>query len=168
MTWRLLPTACAGTLLFTLTAFAQYPEESLREVEVREVEPHELRVISGHDGRSSLGAFVSFGTEGLAAPVHAGNKQAAAATASLPLWTYQTRAAQNNLTYQGTIVGNNPASASSATVPTVLVPIVLKIKQGSKTYTFDSTAPDTGCLGSGNTAFNLTQSSPLFSNAASP
>jgi len=161
MTWSLLPAACAGTLLFTFTAFAQQPEESLREVE-----PHQLRTISGHEGRTSLGAFVSFGTDDT--NVHLGNNQTgktAASTATLPLWTYQTRAAQDNLTYQGMIVGANPATGSSATVPAVLVPVVLKIKQGSKTYTFDPTAPDTGCLGTGNTAFALTHSSPLFSNA---
>ena len=164
MTWRLLPAACAGTFLFTLTAFAQHPEVSLREVELREVDSHQLQVISGHQARISLAASASFGTEGITAP--GSHKQAAAGTASLPLWTYQTRAAQNGAIYTGMMVGKNPASASSATVPTVLVPVILKITQGGKTYTFDPTAQDTGCLGAGNTALALTQSSPLFSNAS--
>jgi len=164
MTWRLLPAACAGTLLFTFTAIAQQPEESLREVE-----PHQLRTISGHEGRTSLGAFVSFGIEDSTG--HLGNSRpgnTSASTATLPLWTYQTRAAQNSLTYQGMMVGTNPASGSSATVPAVLVPVILKIKQGSKTYIFDPTAPDTGCLGTGNTAFGLTSLPPCSVTPVSP
>src|SRR5579862_6335643 len=154
----LLPGACSGMVLFMLSAWAQQQGEPLRQLD-----PHQLRVISGHEARTSLGVSVSFGTEGAVANL--GN-QAAAATATLPVWTYQTTASQNGVAYSGTIVGTSPTSATTTTVPAVLVPVVLKIKQGSTTYTFDPTAPDTSCLGSGNTAFNLTQSSPLFSNAS--
>jgi hypothetical protein len=83
----------------------------------------------------------------------------------LPLWTYQTKAAQNNASYSGKIVGNSP-TGGSASVPTVLVPVVLKIVEGRTTYTFDPTATDAGCLGSANTAMGLTKASPLFSNAS--
>jgi hypothetical protein len=117
MTWRLLPAACAGTFLFTLTAFAQNPEVPLREVEPREVDAHQLQQISGRQARISLATSASFGTEGIAAP--GSHQQAATGTASLPLWTYQTRAARTDAIH-GMMVGKN--WRRPATVLTVLIP----------------------------------------------
>jgi hypothetical protein len=156
----------ACMIVFTLTAFAQQQQEPLRHVE-----PYQLRVAGGHEARTSLGVSVDFGTEGTAntsgtvGEAKTSGTGAANSSPALTLWTYQTTAAQNKKSYTGKIVGNSPTSGSTS-VPAVLVPVVLKITEGGTTYTFDPTATDTSCLGSGNTAMSLTSASPLFSTAA--
>ncbi len=68
-------------------------------------------------------------------------------------------------TYTGMIVGTSPTGSKvTTTVPAVLVPVILKIKQGGITYTFSPASGDSGCLGSLN-AFSLMRESPLFQNA---
>ena len=123
MTSRLMSLAALAVMIvFTLPAFAQQQEEPLRHVD-----PTELRVIRGPEARTNLHVSVDFGTEG--AGLTSGAQGAAktsgtgalAGTATLPVWTYQTKAAQNNKTYSGKIVGASPTGASTS-VPTVLVP----------------------------------------------
>jgi len=117
----------------------------------REIDPSTLRVISGKTARDLLGR---------AAP-RVGD---AAATPTLPVWSYSVTAAQDGINYSGIIVGQPPTSDASTTIPTVLIPVVLRITQGGTTFVFDPTAADTGCLGT-STAFALTQGSPIFNDA---
>jgi hypothetical protein len=83
--------------------------------------------------------------------------------ATLPTWSYSWKAAKDGSTYTGAIVGNDFFTSNARTiVPTVIIPVVLNISQNGTTYTFDPTAPDPGCLGTGNTALTLLTASPLF------
>ncbi len=72
-------------------------------------------------------------------------------------------------TYQGELVGRSPWTRGlrTTTVQAVLIPLVVKVKLGSNTYTFDPTAPDP-CLGTGNTAFGLTLGSAIFNTPPTP
>jgi hypothetical protein len=83
----------------------------------------------------------------------------------LPFWTYSLTSPREGNTYQGSIVGGNPflRGARTATVPVVIVP--LRVVFTGTLRTFDSTSPDVGCLGAGNTAVSLMQASPMFQNA---
>ena len=91
-------------------------------------------------------------------------------TSLLPTWFYSTVTSQDGRQYSGVIVGGDPTVAGTTTVPVVLIPVIFNITQGSHsrttgrgtTYSFDPTATDAGCLGSGNTGLSLVQSSPLF------
>jgi hypothetical protein len=131
-------------IAWSATAFAQGDPQ---------VEPRQFRILNDHAARAALGGAAGSGsssTQNLTTP-------------GLPGWTYTTTAAQDGKTYTGTIVGTSPtAGTGAASVTTPLVPVIIRITQGGQTYTFDPTAGDTGCLGSGNTAFALTQASPLF------
>jgi hypothetical protein len=171
---RFLQAACAG-LVFSLAGLAQVsvfptgdPPATSPQADPPQADPSQLAVISGADARSSLGASVSFGDggdPGASGAAGFGNpgKQA---SASLPMWTYTVKAAQDGRTYSGKIVGASPSSTTPASVPVTLVPVVFKITQGGHAYTFDPTQADAGCLGSGNAAFALTQHSPLFSSTS--
>ena len=82
---------------------------------------------------------------------------------SLPLWSYN--ATTGFINYPGMIVGGSPAINSTAQVPVFLLPVAFHITQNGNTFNFDPTAPDDGCLGAGNTAWSLTNQSPLLNNA---
>jgi len=145
---RFTPLAvCASVSVLAISAFADGPQA---------VEQQQLRVISGIEARNSLGSIADFG----------GNR---ARGKSLPLWSYSTVATQNGTSYTGMIVGSQPPA--SATVPTVLIPVIINITFTNRqagtttTYSFDPTQPDVGCLGAANTGFGLMQASPLFNNA---
>lgn len=87
------------------------------------------------------------------------------ASFSLPVWSYSVTSSRDGRSYKGQIVGQNPVSGASASIPTYLIPVRLVFKYSSTTsYTFDPTAADTSCLGNGNTAASLTQTSPIFSS----
>jgi hypothetical protein len=152
--------------LTTFTVFAQQGEAPLRVAA-----PAQLRIISGHEARGWLGgASADFGTDerSTAAGTKNGVRSGPSGSGSgptLPLWSYSTVAAQNGRSYSGLIVGGSPSTPATTNVATVLVPVIVKITQAGKTYTFDPTANDVGCLGSGN-AFTLTQKSPLFDSSA--
>ncbi|HZU29358.1 MAG TPA: hypothetical protein VFA04_27795 [Bryobacteraceae bacterium] len=130
-----------------------------QNVHPEEVEPSQLKMISDHEARNALGhVTASFGTQSEStAAIRTG------ATGALPLSTYTIKA-QNGATYSGMIVGGQPSGGSTTTVPTIVIPVILKITQGGRTYTFDPTVTDPGCIGT-QTALQLTQSSPLFNNA---
>lgn len=87
-------------------------------------------------------------------------------TPALPTWSYKV-VAHDGLTYSGQIIGNSPFTLplSTTTVNLVLIPLEITINQGSASYVFNPQGTDPGCLGTGNTALNLTQQSPVFSPA---
>jgi hypothetical protein len=146
-----VPFLCAA--LGAAPAFAQSTPEGLREID-----PSTLRVIPSRTARDIVRVSAAFSGE----PTRDARITPLAAT--LPVFSYTVTAAQDGKTYSGMIVGTNPTSGTSTTVPTVIVPVVLRITQGGTTFTFDPTAQDTGCLGT-STALQLTQGSPLFNNA---
>ncbi|MBV9304021.1 MAG: hypothetical protein JOY53_18070 [Acidobacteriaceae bacterium] len=124
---------------------------------LRRIDPSELHVLSDQSAREALAGKSKLG---------GARTRLAPAGGSLPLWTYQVRAAQDGQTYTGMIVGTSPTGKqTTTTVPAILVPVILKITQGGVTYIFDPTTADPSCLGSGHSALGLTQSSPLFQNA---
>ena len=146
-----VPFLCAA--LGAAPAFAEPTPDGLREID-----PSTLRVIPSRAARDIVRVSAAFSN---------GPQQDAQITplaATLPVFNYTVTAAQDGKTYSGIIVGQNPTSGASTTVPTVIVPVVLRITQGGTTFTFDPTAQDTGCLGS-STALSLFQSSPLFNNS---
>src|SRR5579884_2095883 len=122
---RLLLAARITLLTAATPIFAQ------QVVAPEEIEPSQLKIISDHEARTSLGnVTASFGTAGEAAPL-----RTLATGSGLPLWTYSVTAAQNSTKYSGMIVGSSPSSNTTTTVPVVLIPVVYKITQGGKTYT---------------------------------
>ena len=92
-------------------------------------------------------------------------------TSEIPFFTYRMVASRDGHIYEGSIVGGSPFSSTTnntaTTVHFVIVPVVLKFNFGGGfVITFSPTAGDPGCLGTGNTALNLTQRSPLFNPAS--
>lgn len=123
---------------------------------VRTIDPEQLHVLREQAARDAVAVKATLGDAQI---------KGATSSGTLPLWTYQVTAAQNKTAYSGMIVGTSPTgSQTTTTVPAVLIPVVLKIRQGRATYTFSPTSSDTGCLGSEN-AFPLMEQSPLFQNA---
>lgn len=143
-----------AAVLTVPSAFAQTAES------LRVVDPAELHIVSDHAARESLGRIqMDLGTAAVQSPIEA-------AGSALPIWTYTVKAQQDGNTYSGQIVGTSAlTSDTGTTVPAVLVPVILKITQNGRTYIFDPTSGDSNCIGSGNTALGLMESSPLFQNA---
>ena len=113
--------------------------------------------ISGSEAARSVNEGTSAG--------HAAKLSGATSTFSMPVWTYSVKSSRDGKTYSGQIVGDNPSTGASATIPTVLIPVKLIFKYSSTTsYVFDPSAADNGCLGSGTTALSLTESSPIFTS----
>lgn len=150
---HLVPFLCAA--LGAAPAFAQQRTAD----GLRVIDPATLRVIPSKAARE----LVRPATTGLADEPKLDGQVIPRAT-TLPVWTYSVTAAQDGKTYSGQIVGAPPTSGTSTTIPTVIVPVVLRITQNGRTLVFDPTAQDTGCLGTP-TALSLFQSSPLFANA---
>ncbi len=142
-----VPFLCAA--LFAAPAFAQRGPDGLRVID-----PSTLRVIPSKAAREMVRP---------ATPTVDG--QIVPFVGALPVWNYTVTAAQDGKTYSGSIVGQAPTSNASTTVPTVIIPVVLRITQGGTTFVFDPTQPDAGCLGGTNTALALEQNSPLFNSA---
>jgi hypothetical protein len=90
------------------------------------------------------------------------------AGSTIPTFNYSVVSPVNGTTYNGTIIGVNPATrpAQATVVPTVLVPVRLVFQYSStSSFIFDPSVADPGCLGAGNNAFKLTELSPIFNNA---
>jgi hypothetical protein len=121
------------------------------------IDPALLKVIDGRVARQTLGID--------AARRGAERAAIAAAGPALPVFPYTVTAAQDGGSYSGILVGQNPATGASTTIPTVLIPVILRITQGGTTFVFDPTAPDPGCIGA-STPMQLTQASPLFTSTA--
>lgn len=117
------------------------------------ISPLDLKVLPHSAAREALTTTVDLGIQ----PAH---RPIGEAGTTLPLFSYTSGG------HTGSIVGAAPSTQTSTTVPTVVVPVVLRITQGGTTFVFDPTAADTGCLGTGNTALSLTNQSPLFNNAS--
>jgi hypothetical protein len=126
---------------------------SQQPTEPRIVDPSQLKQVGHGSLNNILGVQTDLGLPAAAGPI-------GFAGPALPVWSYTS----GGLT--GSIVGTAPATQASTTIPTVVIPVILRITQGGTTFVFDPTAPDDGCLGVGNTGLSLTQQGPLFNNAS--
>lgn len=148
----------AITCVMTPVLFAQEDgSSSIPEAQaIRTIDPSELHILSDESARQAIAVKATLGEAPILTP-----------SGSLPLWSYSVKAGQNGQIYTGRIVGQSPVGHNSTiSVPTVLIPVILKITQGGTVYSFDPTSGDPGCLGTGNTGFGLTEKSPLFQNAS--
>jgi hypothetical protein len=154
--------ACAGVVLFSLSAVAQVPVPS----------GPPPAIVGDNTARASIsaGGSLLFNGQGNFTPQF------------LPFWVYQTQAAQdanvagcttylpgttNCPVYTGFVLGASPTYPyGMLSVSTPIVPVILNINFGGFTWTYDPTSPDPACLtGSnyaGNTAKTLLTTSPLF------
>ena len=101
-------------------------------------------------------------------PNHNPNVPPTLTGSNIPTWSYSVVSPVDGKTYKGTIMGVSPTTKPGkiTDIPTVVVPIRLEFKfSASSIAIFDPTAPDPGCLGAGQTAYKLTQASPLFNDA---
>ena len=92
-----------------------------------------------------------------------------AALAGIQTFTYTIPSNIDGKTYTGTMIGQDPTSPSSGTttVNALIIPVKLDFQfSRNSNFFFDPLAPDTGCIGAGNTALALTQNSPLFQNSS--
>lgn len=90
------------------------------------------------------------------------------AGSSIPTWSYSVVSPIDGNTYKGQIIGANPATKPGqvTVIPTILIPVRLVFQYSATvSYIFDPTATDPGCLVGANTAYKLTQQSPLFNDA---
>lgn len=76
------------------------------------------------------------------------------ATAALPLFAY------SEADGSGDIVGTAPPTATTTTIPAIIVPVFIKITQGGTTFSFNPNTADS-CTGS-SSATTLFQRSPFF------
>lgn len=87
---------------------------------------------------------------------------------SVPMFSYSIFSPIDQNTYSGKMVGQDPTAPASGTttIPTVIIPVRLDFQLGrNNNIFFDPTAADADCIGAGNTALSLTQSSPIFQNS---
>lgn len=68
-------------------------------------------------------------------------------------------------TYSVTILGRNPTynGKTTTTIPTQIIPLVITINDGTRTVTYDPTAPDT-CVPGNPTTVSIVTGSPVFNN----
>ena len=87
-------------------------------------------------------------------------------TNPIPTWTYNITGYDGN-PYTGTIMGMSPYNhgKTTTTIPTIIVPLVITIVDGSGTFVYDPTAPDNTCA-QGHTAVETISNSPIFVNSA--
>lgn len=100
---------------------------------------------------------------------------------SLPLWTFRVRSARDGNLYSGAMVGRNPFNdPGKVTVPTVVVPLVIKTKEVATAFdpstgifstapgdtTFNPNATDNTCLSAPNDVPSIVvKQSPIFTPA---
>jgi hypothetical protein len=95
----------------------------------------------------------------------------ASAQTNLPLWQYSTVSPADGNTYTGWMVGRSPYAHGMRTtnIQTFIVPIIVSVTDGLG-GSFDPTAADTTCLGTGATVPNvpltLFQQSPILTNSS--
>jgi hypothetical protein len=98
-------------------------------------------------------------------------KESSAAVFNLPLWEYTTTSPADGNTYTGWMVGRSPYAHGMRTtnIQTFIVPLIVSVTDGLG-GTFDPTAADTTCLGTGATVPNvpltLFQESPVLTNSS--
>src|SRR5579872_5306755 len=138
---------CLVTLSFA--ALAQTPNSSEEAQTFRTVNPQDLKVLPQSMAAEALGVHITSGDAINA--VHA-------ASTTLPLCSMT----DNGATFD--VVGACPNVTGTTNIPITIVPVVLKITQGGKTFVFSPNATDPGCLGGTNTALSLFQQSPFFSS----
>lgn len=90
-------------------------------------------------------------------------RAAVASSATIPMWDYSVISPLDGNNYQGSMVGRSPFfhGARTSDVPTVIVPIVIKMPDGGM---FNPSAADPVCSPAG-TALDLAQQSPIFQPA---
>jgi hypothetical protein len=84
---------------------------------------------------------------------------------TLPVWHYQVVSPLNGFSYNGYMVGTDPAAGpQTTTIPVILVPFIVQFTNTATgfTTTFDpASAPDASCT-AGLTAMTLVEKSPIF------
>ncbi len=83
-----------------------------------------------------------------------------ARTPATPLTTWNGSFVYQSKTYKYNMVGAAPSTGKSTTIPTFIIPVVLKFTSGGKTTTFSPLSK----LSNGQTAVTNTTSSPIFQN----
>jgi hypothetical protein len=157
-----LRAACAGALLFSLTALAQMPVPADQKPKIRSHPSAmlgRLRVPTTRDGNSASGGDAR---AEIPPPVPVDQGQINYFSNLLPSWEYCATAIQDNAQHCGMILGSSPTFFSSTTVSTPVIPVILNITLNGVTWNFDPTKPDAGCLGGTNTAQSLFWTSPLL------
>ncbi|HEY6769890.1 MAG TPA: hypothetical protein VI386_34560 [Candidatus Sulfotelmatobacter sp.] len=87
--------------------------------------------------------------------------KAVASSNTLPYWRYNVVSSRDGNAYSGLIVGTDPSTGLSTTVPTEIIPIIFKFPDGT---VYDPTAPDP-CAGSGSPSdLHLVEQSPMVMN----
>jgi hypothetical protein len=90
--------------------------------------------------------------------------RAVAAGATIPNWRYSVTPRLDGQRYTGRIVGTNPfqRGAGTSTIPTQLIPLIIKIADANGTVTYDPTKADPACAGG--VPATLAAQSPVFAN----
>lgn len=83
-----------------------------------------------------------------------------AATPATPLKTWNGSFVYQKVTYKYNMVGTAPSTGSSTTIPTFIIPVVLKFTKNGKTTTFSPLTKQSNGL----TAVSNTTASPVFKN----
>jgi len=148
--------SCAAFLALGAMSLVQADDDDRSDQPIKLVPGARLGRMSGSDAVKSMGDSTAAGH---AAKVSGGSTS----FGGLPVWTYSVKSSRNGKTYTGQIVGDNPTTGASATIPAVVIPVKLVFKYNSTTsYIFDPTATDPGCLYGSNTALSLTEASPIL------
>ena len=157
-----LAVPCAALLTFGSISLVQADDDGEHSDQPMKLAPGaRLSRISGTEAAKGLNAAKTSGGSS--------RTTGGSGTFSLPVWTDTVKSTRNGSTYTLHIVGTNPATGVSTTIPTYLIPVKLVLQYNSTTsFTFDPTGTDPGCLATGttgsanNTALSLTEQSPVF------
>jgi hypothetical protein len=88
--------------------------------------------------------------------------RAVGGAATLPMWRFNVTSSRDGNAYSGLMVGTDPSTNVTSSIPAVVVPIIFKMPDGT---IFDPTQPDpcesTGALSD----LQLVEGSPIFRNA---
>ena len=148
--------SCAAFLTLGVS-LVQAGDDDRSDQPIKLVPGARLGRISGSDAVKSMGDSTAAG--------HAAKGSGGSGSFALPVWTYSVKSSRNGKIYTGQIVGDNPTTGGTATIPAVVIPVQLVFKYNSTTsYIFDPTAADPGCLNGSNTALSLTEASPIFTS----
>jgi hypothetical protein len=127
------------------------------------------RLLSVLTGMILLTGVQAFGQEELHTRLHGSTAVApiepenAAATTTMPMWTYEITASKDSRLHFGKMIGQSIVATTKTTtnIPAVLIPLIVDIGAAQ----FNPTLPDT-CNGSSIPDASLVQFSPIFENAA--
>ncbi|MFO1417074.1 MAG: hypothetical protein U1E83_00250 [Methylotetracoccus sp.] len=100
----------------------------------------------------------------MTADSEAAMRESAAGASTVPFWTYSVTPKVDGKTYTGRIVGTNPfrKGAGTTSIPTELIPIIIKISDSNGTIVYDPSKPDQSCAGG--VPSTLAAQSPIFTD----